>query len=354
MFGVLDGIAVFFGWLVVGMISLFAIDIGRCKKLMVWLCWELSGLRFIWEKLFPPRCDTRVRPPATLAIWLLCVYLLLFGYARVQYEWTIARIEKRANIVFLQLSSPAFKKALSRIPGLQHLPCPPQPKLFEPASVYRSLMQKATYFQMVARLIETIEDWKGSLDTVALEKAYLPKAHLWEADLQEASLRDADLHQAQLWDANLQDAVLWDANLDKTNCKDADLRGADLRGASLRGADLRNTRLKNADLRNTCLARADLRNADLQNADLRGADLTGADLGGARLENCRFWDADLGLADIRNARYVTAESLAKARSLHQTRLDSKIEAQLQETHPHLFTKPHRPAPPPVSAPQATP
>lgn len=340
MFQVMDSIAVLLGWIIIGMVSLFAINFDRGKKLSLWIVWEFSGLRFIWEKIFPPR-TMHARPPSTFIFWILGAYLTLFGWASLKYELRIAGIEKRANIVFLQLSSPAYKKALGRIPGLQHLPCPPEPRLLRPATVYRSLTHTAQYLQMVDLLIETIEDWKNSLDTVELQGAYLPHARLWEADLQEANLKYADLSHAQLWDANLQDVIAWDANFKNANLKDADLRSADLRGADLKNADLRDTNLRNADLRNADLRNADLRNADLRNADLREAILCRANLAGAVLKNSRLWNADLCQANLKGASYLQPESLAKAQNLYQSQLDPQIKSRVQKISPHLFRKPDR-------------
>ncbi len=340
MFQVLDSIAVLLGWITIGVISLFAINFNRGKKILQWIVWEASGLRFIWEKSFPPS-TIPARPPATIIFWLLGVYLALFGWASLKYELTVAKIEKRANIVFLQLSSPAYKRALGRIPEIQHLPCPALPQVLKPATVYHSLTGRSTYFQMVDLLKETIEDWKRSLDTVELQRAYLPHARLWEADLQEANLKNANLRHAQMWDANLQDAVAWDADFENTNLKDADLRGADLRGANLENANLENTNLENADLRNTSLIKANLKNANLKNADLREANLRQANLSGAVLKDSRLWNADLRQANLQGATYLQPENLAMAQDLYQAQLDIKIKIQVQKQSPHLFRETHR-------------
>ena len=340
MFQATDSIAVLAGWIIIGMVSLFAINFDRGKKFLLWIVWELSGLRFIREKIFPPR-TIQARPPATFIFWLLGAYLALFGWASIKYELTIAGIEKRANIVFLQLSSPAYKKALGRIPGLQHLPCPPEPRLLKPVSVYRSLTRTTKYPQMVNLLIETIEDWKKSLDTVKLQRAYLPHARLWEADLQKVNLKNAELRHAQLWDANLQNVIAWDADFENANLKDADLRGADLRGANLKNANLKNADLKDADLRNTCLIKADLRDANLKNADLREASLRQANLTGAVLKGSRLWNADLRQANLQGATGLQPESLAKAQDLYQALLDPKIKTRMQKISPHLFQESKR-------------
>lgn len=340
MFQVSDSIAVLLGWTTIGVISLFAINFSRGKKFLRWIVWEASGLRFIWEKSFPP-LTIQTKPPSTIIFWLLGAYLVLFGWASLKYELTVAKIEKRANIVFLQLSSPAYKKALGRIPRLQHLPCPVLPQVLNPATVYDALTGTSKYFQMVDLLIETIEDWKQSLDTVELQGAYLPHARLWEADLQEANLKNANLRHAQMWDANLQDAVAWDTDFENANLKDADLRGADLRGANLKNANLENANLENADLRNTCLIKANLKNANLNRADLREASLHQADLAGALLKDTRLWNADLRQANLQGATYLQPENLATVQDLYQAQLDIKIKAQMQQRAPHLFQDTHR-------------
>lgn len=53
------------------------------KKIILWVCWELSGVRFLYEKLNPPSGNKPIdyKPPVTITLWLVATYIALFGVA---------------------------------------------------------------------------------------------------------------------------------------------------------------------------------------------------------------------------------------------------------------------------------
>jgi hypothetical protein len=155
----------------------------------------------------------------------------------------------------------------------------------------------------------------------ALESAPAPGIEMRGADLRWARLRGADLRGADLRDADLLDADLYHAQLSGARLSGAkllaaDLRGADLRGAELVRADLREARLRGADLREADLASAALAFADLREASLERARLARADLSHVLLQRARLAGVDLSRAEIGGA------DLREARGLEQAQLDS--------------------------------
>ena len=296
-----------------------------------WL-FRYSGLEFIYRKFNPPK-NSQTLP--TGFIWPIVIYIAFFGVASQRYENRIEIIEIRANSVFAQLAVPSLeKKALSRIPRIQNMPCPYKPNLLNPLSVFISLFSDSKHEEVSAQLKETIEDWKDSLDSVNLSEAILRGA-----DLREANLRGAKLQRADLRGANLQRASLLGSDLQRAFLSEADLLftnlwGADLRRADLRGANLRRTGFQNANLGEANLQGANLRDAFLQGANLRDAFLREADLGGANLRGANLREADLG-----GAKGLTVEQLCEASILYDAKLGQELEAQIKHECSDLLKEP---------------
>ena len=148
------------------------------------------------------------KPQSTFLLWFVGIYVALFGIASQRYENRIDIIENGANAIFAQLSTPAWRKAISRIPRVQNMTCPTKPDILNPSKVINSFISESYYIDICELLKETIEVWKNSLDSVDLFGAYLCKA-----DLSGANLRRADLSRANLSGADLTRAKLTGANL---------------------------------------------------------------------------------------------------------------------------------------------
>ena len=101
--------------------------------------WDFSGLHFIYLKIFPPKPSEATENPSTFFLWLIGIYIALFGLASQRYENMLDRIENRANGIFTQLGS-GPKKALARIPDAQQMTRPVKPELIDPKSVICSFL----------------------------------------------------------------------------------------------------------------------------------------------------------------------------------------------------------------------
>ena len=195
------------------------------KFIILWLIWDLLGFRFIWSKARPPIDNyTQKRPPSTIFIWIIGVYVAFFGVASQRYENRIDIIENRANAIFAQLSSAASNKALSRLSRIQNMKCPQNPKILHPVSIFRSLFgEECEYDEMVKLVKEAIENWKHSLEGVNLSYAHLEGTQLKKANLKGANLKGANLKGANLEGAELQGANIKDAIFDNAWLRNANL-----------------------------------------------------------------------------------------------------------------------------------
>ncbi len=357
-----------------------------------WLVWDFSGVRYIWTKIKPPLNEDEKLPtyrrPATFFLWLVGIYVALFGIASNRYENRADKIENRMNAIYAQISKD-MKIAFSRIDDVQNMLCPYEPSIWNPFSIIISFLpiKNIRYEPAVEQLKQLVEDWaqktkviKGKevgelygfdLKGAHLENADLREAHLENADLREAHLENADLcweahlENADLcWEAHLENADLcWEAHLENANLLFAYLENADLGCAHLEKADLREAHLENADLREAHLENADLREAHLENADLcweahlENANLEGAHLENANLEGAHLENADLGCAhlekadllgshlenalfrkaNLKNAKNLTAEQLSKVFSLWNVKnLAPELKEKLKNINPKLF------------------
>lgn len=325
-------------------------------KFIVWLLWDFTGLRFIFRKLLPQKySDTEGRPPSTIVLWLIGLYLLAYAGAYQRYANRVDIIETRANAIFEQISSPDMRKyAINRISAVQNMPCPNRPIIWEPLSILRSFFHEQTYPEIAELLKVTVENLKAHLDSVNLSDAYLVAADLAGANLKNAQLKGANLQKAQLSDANLWESILEEAILNEATLVRALARKATLRNAKLKKANLRSIRLQEANLKDAdlhkadlsgaflneaILVRANLRETNLLDAYFQEADLTGADLRNAVFTRAYLKKANLTEANLKNTIDLTVDPLCETKSLYRAKLDPELEKQVKEKCPHLLEKP---------------
>ena len=195
---------------------------GDLLRILLWLFWDFSGCRWVWEHLFPPmekekkkREEQGRRPASTFFIMVLSLYLTLYGIASTRYENAAGRIRAKVNIIINQMSIDKTRlNAIKQVALTQRMMLPKKPKLLIPTATIASLMG------------QTEECEEGIFD---LREAVV----VWKKSLNGANLGTANLSGADLRDAFFRDVVFYEADL-----READLRGADLRGANLRGANL--------------------------------------------------------------------------------------------------------------------
>jgi len=302
----------------------------KSRRFVVWLWWDFSGLRFIWEKIRPPIKDSVVRrPPATFMIWafgIFGLYIALFGLASQRYENRIDIIENRANTIITQLSTPAFKKAISRIPVVQNMRCPKKPDLMNPVSIIISLFSNNEEHKEVVDLLkEAVENWRDSLESVNLSTAKLQWAELSRANLYNAKLMYTNLEGANFSDSEFL-SYSGEGGLMMTWDEDTYMSGD---GANLEYAELTGANLQKAKLLNVNLTRANLTAANLQEANLKEANLSMANLHRAVLIK----------ANLKRVSNILSSSLCETQSLYQAELDQEILVTIKKICPKLLEKP---------------
>ena len=369
---------------------------GHLWRLFIWMMWDFSGVRFICRKIFPLSVDEEqegnYRKPSTFFLWLIAVYVASYSLALSKHEKKLNEVRHEANILASQLSTPQYKKALSRVGHIQNIKCPIPPKFLQPTTIFTSIIGKEDYCYSVGRnLLRLVADWKGQLDGVDLNNAKLPWALLSESNLSGAKLVSANLKRAGLSGADLSRANLTGANLTKASLGGANLRGANLRSANFTRASLTGADLTKAKLDwGTNFSEARLDGVTFPTFQLYGD----VNLQGARLAFVTFEDIDHALEERRergsmmpylknipfnelnitilpsenmperykdiydgNISYVVNKyeqvelsdwhlklmimhKLSSTRTLYRAKgLDPEIEEMLINSHPHLFEEP---------------
>ena len=73
-----------------GFLFVWAIRGDEINRFVLWLLWDFSGLRSIWEKIRPPSEEkiksVSYNKPPTFLLWVLGIYSALFGIASQRYE----------------------------------------------------------------------------------------------------------------------------------------------------------------------------------------------------------------------------------------------------------------------------
>lgn len=254
------------------------------KRMFVWVIYELSGIRAIWEHIEPPTDKEKEaecwRPAPTFTLWAAGIYTALFGLASARYEHAVDRVETRAGAVVALLANDRVRsEAAAQVALIQNREVPKQPKYFDwPPSFFDSFVLREPYEDGIEMLKTAVESCKKELSGANLSEAILERATLYEANLELANLSRANLERANLSKAKLMRARLEGARLERARLPEANLQRAYLQGAYLFEVNLEGAYLHDANLRGAYLIKANLLRANLQWANLEAAYLQGANL----------------------------------------------------------------------------
>lgn len=262
--------------------------------------YDILGIKLIWEKINPPPDDTGERPPRTFFLWLLGIYVSLFGLASSRYEQISSRLESQKNFIISQAESDNWKVFSTEIANLQLTKIPTSPTITCPLSVIASFFH---YFdkiddQTVNELQAVIYRKKSNLSDLNLSnlilsnnidlvnsdisgksfKIYAIKNRNFSKSKFENSILDkADLKNINFYKSNFKNAVLTYTNMSNCNLSDSNLKDAILMKANLNGANLLYSTLQNAVLEETNFQNAILIGVDLtETHDIETANFTGA------------------------------------------------------------------------------
>jgi hypothetical protein len=199
------------------------------KSLILFIIWDLSGLRFVFEMIKPRKNGFNKSEPSKLLIWIISIYIASWGLAMTKYEL-------KNNNVYYQLSTVVpfvMDKAeenrdYSVLIGFQRELSPIEPNIFSPKKVFFSLteVKKETSYKVKETITKSI----------VVNKSYLSSAILC----------NADLYNADLCGANLSNANLTNVNLTNANLYNADMSGCNFLNVNLTNAYLSNTDISKA------------------------------------------------------------------------------------------------------------
>nr|VFK73622.1 MAG: hypothetical protein BECKUNK1418H_GA0071006_12331 [Candidatus Kentron sp. UNK] len=96
----------------VGLLWVLRVLMNRLRKVgagLLWVLWDFPGLRHIWRKINPEKAELINNPnykrPSTFFLWVIGVYIALYGIASTKYELALDRVENRMSAVASQLST---------------------------------------------------------------------------------------------------------------------------------------------------------------------------------------------------------------------------------------------------------
>jgi len=155
----------------------------------------------------------------------------------------------------------------------------------------------------------------------------LVKCHLARTNLNYVNLSASNMNSANFSNSTLIETKLENTRLNQTNFENSNLNQANLNGAYASGANFKDSFLIKTQFENAFLIKANFSNAYLMEANLKGCYLMGAD----------FENANLYKADLTGAKGLTAEQLAKAKTLYLAKFDPEIQDQLLKVAPQIVS-----------------
>ena len=303
-----------------------------------------SGLAYIIAKA--TSSENKEHYP-TLPIWLLGIYIGLFGIATQHYESRLDRFESKLNIYISQLGTSARTNTFPAMVAHQKYKLPLEPDFWDPWQTVKTLIyetqpinEELSHSQKVRDIANIIVRFKDVLGC-EIEKSKkdmggfkIGNKGCKSVNLRDADLKEADFENANLYMVNLNKANLYGSNLANSVLAGADLRWADLRRATLSGVDLRKSNAASTDFSWASLEGSDLREADLSWAVFYDASLIGADLRRTDTSEVDLRQADLKGADLRGVKHMGCEQLVEAENWELSYRDKKLacNAEIPDSH----------------------
>jgi len=243
----------------------------------LWFAYDFMGIRLILEKIFPSNIKNKKEKPSSFILWLIGIYIALFGIASNRYENSVDIMETQTTGFFTQFSSSdetSKKYLLRRIAYIQNGVTPIKPELFVPYTVIQSFLFSEKNQLIVETMKGVIEDNKLKLKNVILNNSDLNNS-----DLSEAVLEGATMSMANLSYVNFKMANLSHVNFEGATLLDTDFSGAKLIFAKILKADLSSATFENADLTGASIEKCNISYAtNFKNADISEAKLIELDL----------------------------------------------------------------------------
>ncbi|MCQ1061142.1 pentapeptide repeat-containing protein [Photobacterium sp. ZSDE20] len=204
-------------------------------KKVRWLLWDLSGCRYVWNKVRPEK-DNGQPEPSSVVFWILSIYIALFSLTSAVYEVNKGSYDAKVSQVYTLLQMDDLKQlGKNKITVLQGSHILVKPDFYNPIANIKSLL----------RITELDADSEIELKNLLKHyRSELDNSYLYKGNFSEIS----DLSNANFQNSNLINADFSGSNLIGTNFSDADLKGAKFTGADLSFATFCRTDLRDTDL----------------------------------------------------------------------------------------------------------
>jgi hypothetical protein len=204
------------------------------KKDTLWLIWDLSGFRFIWNKIRPEK-DVGRAAPSSFLFWIITIYLGLYSIASSKYESSVASYDQGISTIYIELSIPELKQlGINKIAALQKTRFYSKPSIVDPIDTLKTVFFKS----------EIDPKRQGQLKTIL--KHYKKELNNSYFDSIDFSYFDG-LSKSNFSNSNLNNAKFVDSNLIGSNFSNAKLTNANFAGAQLSFAKFQDANMKNAN-----------------------------------------------------------------------------------------------------------
>lgn len=320
------------------------------SKLII-LLFDLSGLKYIWYKICPPLPNSNQRPASTISVWLIysliSAYLGTFTFAFARYEYSIARLEVLQNNFLMQMGEDHWQEVIKDLTNIQNKPVPFEPQLFEPFSIYQSLLHDTKHIPTIDQLKTALRAKKReiigfyfknmqispNITDELPDKNFINQRENATILFNNIKNKNADISKLNIQDyaysndknnfeqSNFSNSTIVNSEMQKVNFLKSKFFSTNFSNSNLSESNFALSNFNKAILVNTNFFKsdflsADLRFADLQQADFREANLMNADLSYTRnIKTAKFEGA------IYNSRYLATYGLMASDSMEKACLN---------------------------------
>ena len=321
--------------------------------------YEYSGARAIKQLIRPPSKKEiegdNYRSPSTFVLWIVSIYVAIFGLASNRYERAVSTYEMQIASWQNQIATEYRAQACANLKYLQEVTVPKQPSLIQFWNTFLSFLNNEKYQVGQDMLRQTIEAYKANLKNAKLLSTDLSKINFKNANLAKANLSYSDLQSAELTNATMngsicQKTLFYNATLKYTKINNINFWRANFTQATFFKTQITNSKIIQTDSQNakfwysnftgSNLWESDLSGAELFYSDFSATDLSYTELKHANFQNATLNDADMRYTNLSGAKNLKETQLSKAKTLYGAKnIPADIEYKLKLNHPQLFVKP---------------
>ena len=201
-----------------------------------------SGLEAIYVKI-NPRHKHEGDPP-TFVLWILGIYVALYGIVQQKYEYSLAAANNDANLILSQaLNNDNKATILSSISSLQMTELPIKPHIHDPVSVLSSFLghteKNGTTLEKTRKYLSL---YKKHLNDTTMSWIDFSYTNLSNADFRGSEIRNCKFDQSTLYKADFSESNIYNCSFVSLFMRDANMSRSSLQSVSFISCDLNGTR----------------------------------------------------------------------------------------------------------------